>query len=138
MNDIKAWLADPESVHDPEELAGALEEWWLDPPGADLIRDVIFCLQHSAGEIERLETENSELANEDRVEKQRAEAAKAEVARLREALQETAEQLELLANKLLMPTESAAPKSDADSFGTIGVLKRARQALAGTKDQSNG
>lgn len=48
MADLKAWLADEQSEHDPLKLADALEEWWLYPKldSADFIRDVIFCLRH--------------------------------------------------------------------------------------------
>ena len=61
----------------------------------------------------------------------RAEAAEAECERLRGALEETAEALELEANRQMMPTESSDLKADADSRGIWGILQRASQALAG-------
>lgn len=58
MADLKAWLADEQSEHDPLKLADALEEWWLYPKldSADFIRDVIFCLRHLGQDWQPIET----------------------------------------------------------------------------------
>lgn len=59
---------------------------------------------------------------------------------LLEALQDACECLEILASKLGCQTQSAALKSDAESFGALEILDRSRDIInkALGKEQSNG
>ena len=53
---------------------------------------------------------------------------------LLEALKDCAENLNFWLSKAGCPTEDAAPKSDADSYGGIAALVQARAAIAKTLD----